>query len=128
MISFRFMHSLQETVSCRHRICVMCMPNMAPQAQQTIPENRLFTRRHFARVCYLQVYPRFQCYYTPTVTSRQYDRRASFFLAKSDFQDGGIVDLSDLGGPLSSVFFYLSMAVIALAYLAVMYTHRPTAV
>jgi len=35
-ISFRFMHSLQETVSCKPMVCV--------GAQQTIPENRLFTR------------------------------------------------------------------------------------
>ena len=64
----------------------------------------------------------------PTVTSRQYGRRAMFVSGNIRFQDGVVVDLGKLGGPLSSfvfLFFFLSLE---LTYFAIRYTQRTNVV
>ena len=65
-----------------------------------------------------------------TVTSRQYGRRAIYVFGYVRFQDGDAFDLGKLGGgTFPFIFFYsLSMPALALAYLAIRYTHRTTVV
>ena len=64
-----------------------------------------------------------------TVTSRHYDRRAIFIPGDVKFQDGDAFDLSKLGGRRFLPLLLRSFNVLlALAYFAIMYTHRTTVV
>ena len=65
-----------------------------------------------------------------TVTSRQYGRRAISVSGDVRFQDGDAFDLGKMGGGTFPfiLFYYLSMSVLALAYLAIRYRHRTTVV
>ena len=62
------------------------------------------------------------------VTSRQYGRHAVYVSGDVRFQDGDAFDLGTLGGgTFSFIFFYCySMSALALAYIAIRYTHWTT--
>ena len=62
----------------------------------------------------------------PTVTWRQYGKRAIFVSGDVTFQDGDAVDLGKLGGPLSLVYFFLSMYAPCAWVCVIMYTRRTT--
>ena len=63
------------------------------------------------------------------VTSRQYGRRAIYVSGDVRFQDGDIVDLKEIGVPLSSVlYFFPPKSELALANLSLSYTYRSTVV
>ena len=65
-----------------------------------------------------------------TVTSRHYGRRAIFVPGDVKFQDGDAFDLSKLGGGRCFLPLLLRSfnVLLALAYFAIMYTHRTTVV
>ena len=62
----------------------------------------------------------------PTMTSRQYGKRAVFVSDYVRFQDGDAVDIVKQGGGQSVFFFFLSMSALSLVYVVIMYTHRTT--
>ena len=62
-----------------------------------------------------------------SVTQKQYGRRAVFVLGDVRFQDGDAIDVGKLGGAVSRLFLLSFNDLLALAYFAIRYIHRTTA-